>query len=400
MKGLGYAPHTVELYTAGARELLLFLAGRARTVEVLRGADLVAFRDETLAKKRRSSALSVLSGVRHFLRQCAEEGRCRLDVLSAMNRGRKREPVLALPAGLEAVRSELEKALEVAGLAADTRAGYRRAWRDFLRFLLEEAGIEDLVSVTPDVVTGYRLWQQTRVSKGGRPLGASSHRVAFSALRFLFSWLVKTGRLLLDPTRHLKGQRRAQTLPRVPSPGEVRRLLKTLPKTVLGIRDRAILEVLYGTGMRGGELVRLDLEDLDLAQGTVLVREGKGGKDRVVPLGNQAKEALALYLLNSRTKLRRGETRAVFLAKGGKRMGRSHLSYRVRGLGQKAGVKLRPHVLRHACATHLLKGRADIRQIQRLLGHKTLSTTERYTRVEVQDLRAVIRRCHPRERNP
>ena len=398
LRGLGYAPHTGELYTAGARDLLLFLAGRGKTIETIGGADLAGFRDEILAAKGRSSALSVLTGVRHFLRQCAEAGRCRSDVLSAMNRWRRKEPLAVLPPGLEAVRAELEAALQAAGLAEDTRASYRRAWRDFLSFLADEEGVEGLASVTPDVVTAYRVSRQTRTSERGRPLGAASQRSAFAALRFLFSWLVRTGKLLSDPTRHLRAPRRAQTLPRVPSVREVLRLLERAPRTPLGYRDRALLEVLYGTGMRRGELVRLDLDDLDLAQGELLVREGKGRKDRVVPLGKEARKSLVAYLEAARPKLLRGETKALFLGKGGRRMSRPHLTDRVRTLGERAGMKLRPHALRHACATHLLRGRADIRQIQRLLGHKTLSTTERYTRVEVSDLRAVIRRCHPRER--
>ena len=151
--------------------------------------------------------------------------------------------------------------------------------------------------------------------------------------------------------------------------------------------------------MRRAELARLLLDDIDLEQATILIRQGKGKKDRMVPLGKNAKEALLDYLELSREKLLRGKTNAVFVGNGDRPLSIDYITERVKTLGKRAGLEVRPHLLRHSCATHLLKGRADIRQIQRLLGHKSLQSTERYTRVEVSDLRKVIQRCHPREKS-
>jgi len=198
---------------------------------------------------------------------------------------------------------------------------------------------------------------------------------------------------------HLKKPRSPQRLPRTLKPKELLRVFESLPKSSMGIRDRAILELLYGTGMRRAELGKLHLSDIDLEQGTILIRQGKGRKDRMVPVGHNAREALVDYLELSRKNLLRAKTDSLFVGNGGRALTANYITERVKTLGKRAGVKLTPHVMRHSCATHLLQGRADIRQIQRLLGHKSLITTERYTRVEISDLRKVIERCHPRERS-
>lgn len=400
LEGRGYARNTSQAYVRGSRALLSFLAARGHTPTTLTATDLQEFRQEVHGTHRQSAAMTMLAGARLFLRQLADEGRCRPEqVLPSLNCGPRRAAP-ALPPILGAAASELDRAMRAAGLANDTRTIYTRVWRDFLRYLTEEQGIEDLVSVSREVVTGYRLSLQTRLTARGTPYASSSQKSAVAALRFLFTWLVRTGQLVADPTRHLRLPRAAQTLPRVPSTSDVVRVLRASPKSPAGLRDRAALELLYGTGLRGGELVRLDLGDVDLAQRLVLVREGKGRQDRLVPLGSRARAALVAYLERGRPALLwHRETPAVFVVRGGARLSRGHLCTRVRRLAARRGIALRPHLLRHACATHLLKGRADIRHIQRLLGHKSLSTTERYTRVEISDLRAVVRRCHPRERD-
>jgi integrase/recombinase XerD len=167
--------------------------------------------------------------------------------------------------------------------------------------------------------------------------------------------------------------------------------------TKLGQRDRAVLELFYGTGLRAGEVERLDVADVDLAQGRILVRDGKGRKDRVVPVAGRAAAALDLYLRQVRPLLLADPpNQALFLTLDGKRLDRHALAYLFRKYG--AELVVSPHRLRHACATHLLEGGADIRHIQALLGHKDIETTERYTRVALGDLRAVLERAHPRGR--
>ncbi len=166
-----------------------------------------------------------------------------------------------------------------------------------------------------------------------------------------------------------------------------------------GKRDRALLELLYGTGLRMSECVRLDLADVELSVGTVLVRDGKGRKDRVVPLAGRAKEALSTYLSSARPGLARwSEDSALFVARTGTRLSAMSVRVLVREYGRRAGVRASCHVLRHSYATHLLAGGADIREIQRLLGHQNLTTTALYTRVDRRALAAMLARCHPRER--
>lgn len=395
---VGFAQETVEQYLRGARLLLQFLARSSRRVEDLTAADLGAFVVEVQGKRRGPCAAVTLVAARRFLRTLCEAGRIRKDQVLPVKSCWRAKPEPVLPPALGQARSELQRAMDLAGLAPDTRASYSRAWREFLLFL-DEAGLAQLGEVTREVVSEYRLALQSRPSQRGTPLSSATQHAALAALRFFFAYLVRTSQLLADPTAHLPSVRRARSLPRVPSEPELKRLLSSLPQTELGLRDRAALELLYGTGIRGGELVRLDLGDVDLQAETLLVRLGKGRKDRLVPFGKNAKKVLVAYLKTARPALLwRRCSEALFVSRGGARLQRAYLTRRVKELGARVRLSVRPHLLRHACATHLLRGRADIRHIQRLLGHKSLSTTERYTRVEVSDLKAVIRRCHPRER--
>jgi integrase/recombinase XerD len=169
--------------------------------------------------------------------------------------------------------------------------------------------------------------------------------------------------------------------------------------TVYGRRDRALLELLYGTGLRMSECQRLDLMDVDLAQGILLVRNGKGRKDRLLPIPGEARATLERYLQESRPELERTyHEPAVFLSRYGRRLSGVALRLLVRTHGRAIGVKASCHVLRHSCATHLLAGGANVREIQKLLGHQDLTTTALYTKVDVRDLARMIRTCHPRER--
>jgi integrase/recombinase XerD len=196
---------------------------------------------------------------------------------------------------------------------------------------------------------------------------------------------------------------RVRRLPRVVLSERDAERLVTMPwpSTALGKRDRAILELLYGTGIRVGECERLDLTDLDLEARTLLIRDGKGRKDRIVPITERAAIALDFYLRESRpVLLRRTSPPALFIARGARRLQRQSIEKLVRVHAAAAQIeqRLSPHALRHACATHLIRGGADIRHVQALLGHRNLNTTARYAHVAIKDLRAVIERVHPREK--
>ena len=386
-------------YRRGAQALLIELQARGKDLASLDAEHWKRFREQMRARVvsgelSRPLARMRVAGARLYLREQVRLGRVGGETLSA---SKPSPPEAVLPKPLALWPARLEDALAAAGLAESTRAHYALAVRDLLAHLAHE-GIEDLTQATREVMTGYQLALQQHAPRTGRPYAVSTQVGLLAALRFFFAYLVKAGYLLTDPTTHLVYPRAPRRLPRPLSIEAMRRLLDALPKTPLGRRDRTILELLYGTGMRGGELTRLRLQDLDLEAGAVLIREGKGKKDRMVPLGRTAKQALLSYLEEVRGALLRGTSNAVFLARHGGALSGRGMRRKLSELGARLGLKLHPHLLRHTCATHLLKGRADIRHIQRLLGHKSLQTTERYTRVEVSDLREVIRRCHPREK--
>jgi integrase/recombinase XerD len=394
---LGYGPSATARH--GARRLLIFLAARGRKLAELVPEDFEAFKRDVLSHERPGQAEALVVGAAAYLRIKARQGVIGEDQVPTRVLGPR--PMPALPEALLSCLSVLHEGLQASDFAVTTKATYRRALRDFLVWLHEEHGIVSPGEVTRDTITAYRLYLQVRPSVKGTPYAIYTQEGLLCGLRFFFSWLVKTGRMLSDPTLHLPHLRRPKHLPRAMKAAELVRFIARQPKTVLGLRDRALIELLYGTGMRRGEVARLRLDDMDLEERVILIREGKGQKDRVVPLGRKAKAVLLDYIEHSRTKLLRGDdARALFVGHGGRPLSASQVTHRLIHLGRLCGIKLTPHMLRHSCATHLLRGRADIRHIQRLLGHKSLNTTERYTQVEVQDLRAVIQRCHPRERRP
>jgi integrase/recombinase XerD len=258
-----------------------------------------------------------------------------------------------------------------------------------------------LADVRPDDLQRYQGQLYAATKKGGRPYAASTIQTKLVAVKTLFRFLVRRQALLLDPSAHLELPRIEKHLPRlILTEAEARRIV-TAPRgrSPLVLRDRAILETLYGTGMRVGELVRLRPDDVDTEDRLVRIVEGKGRKDRNVPLTSAAARAIGAYLTQGRPALLRSEP-WLFLAERGRQLHRAQVGDIVKTWVKRAGVKknVSCHTFRHSMATHLLRGRADIRQIQALLGHGSLSTTERYTHVEVSDLRRVIERSHPRGR--
>jgi integrase/recombinase XerC/integrase/recombinase XerD len=224
-----------------------------------------------------------------------------------------------------------------------------------------------------------------------------------AALRGLFRVQVQDGARVDNPAELLSSPKRPQRLPHVLKSSEVDALLESIPAgTPLELRDRALFELAYACGLRAEELISLDLESLDFDAESVRV-EGKGGKTRLVPLGEHARQALERYLARARPLLG-GEAGdpALFLSKSGRRLSTSDVRRRLNGWTRRAVARspglarAHPHALRHSFATHLLDGGADLRAIQELLGHTTISTTQVYTRVESARLRSTYSRAHPR----
>ncbi len=221
-----------------------------------------------------------------------------------------------------------------------------------------------------------------------------------SAVRQFYRYLIAQGMTEQDPTALIRQQRKARTLPSVLSEAQVEALLQAPDVScVLGMRDRAILEVFYATGMRVSELAAVEVAHVNLVQQVILVEKGKGDKDRLVPLGEAAVHWLTRYLQEARPSLcKQGSCEPLFLSQQGRTMTRQTIWHRIKHWARMAGIeaKLSPHTLRHAFATHLLNHGADLRVVQVLLGHANLSTTEIYTHVANARLQQLHKQHHPR----
>lgn len=250
-----------------------------------------------------------------------------------------------------------------------------------------------------DIATFRKALDAHTVRRSGKPLKRSSKYQILATLKTFFRFLEREGWILVSPMRDIK-LKRVQSIPKALSVLKVEALITLQsPQTPIGQRNRALFEVLYGTGLRLSECERLDLSDIDLRQGTLLVRSGKGRKDRYVPVTGRARDTLQAYLMESRPLFaERRDGGALFLATGGRRLGAQSIRIMVRRAGRSLGVRISPHVLRHSFATHLLEGGASIAHVQKLLGHQSIGTTEIYTRVETGALRKMVEKRHPRER--
>ena len=294
-----------------------------------------------------------------------------------------------------AIDAFLSHAAVERGLAPKTIEAYAS---DLARFgsWLESAGVGAPGSLRREHVTGFA---QALEAEG---LSARSRTRTLIATRRWIRFLLATGELSADPMEGIVTPRFGQSLPKVLRPDETAALLAAAaPDTTLGLRDRAMLEVLYGAGLRVTELVALPLGALDSRAGVLRVL-GKGGRERLVPLGEPALAAVDAYLEHGRPALLRSGhpgTDAMFLSRRGGPMTRQNFFSRLRKLARIAGIpsdRVSPHVLRHAFATDLLEGGADLRSVQAMLGHADLSTTQIYTHVSRARLRDVVETRHPR----
>jgi integrase/recombinase XerC/integrase/recombinase XerD len=226
--------------------------------------------------------------------------------------------------------------------------------------------------------------------------GAAKSTVArkLAAIRTFYRHLVERGELAANPADLVSSPKKDSYLPQVLKPADVVELLERIPgSSPLDVRDRAMFELAYAAGLRAEEIVNLDVTSADADAEEVRV-EGKGGRTRVVPVGEHAWRALERYLTRSRPALESGESQALFISKSGRRLSTSDVRRRLKLQARRVGIS--PHTLRHSFATHLLEGGADLRAIQELLGHASISTTQIYTRVESKRLKRAYARSHPR----
>lgn len=283
------------------------------------------------------------------------------------------------------------------GRSANTLQSYRRDLRAYQRHL-DEIGSDLTTATTPEITAHVAGLQRS----GRAPATVAR---ALVAIRSLHAFLADEDLTDGDPAADVERPSVPKGLPKALSEAEVTQLVEAVVgEDPVARRDRAIVEVLYGTGMRISELVGLSRADVDLGDRLVRVF-GKGGKERIVPLGRHACEALEAWLspagrgaLEPARWARRGDTEAVYLNQRGGRLTRQGAWGVVRGHARRVGLtdRMSPHVLRHSCATHMLDHGADIRAVQELLGHASISTTQVYTRVSTDRLFAVYRAAHPR----
>jgi integrase/recombinase XerD len=287
------------------------------------------------------------------------------------------------------------------GAAANTLTSYRRDLERYQQFL-HGKGINDPAAVAESDVTEF-LASLREGAPDRPPLSASSAARTLVAVRGFHRFLALEGETPTDPAGGVAPPKAPKRLPKAISIDDVEKLLSaaSLGDTGAALRDRALLEVLYGAGARISEAVDLDVDDVDLEQGSVRLF-GKGSKERVVPLGSYARDAVTAYTVRARPSmaLKGKGTPALFLNQRGGRLTRQSAWAVIRAAAERAGLgaKVSPHTLRHSFATHLLDGGADVRVVQELLGHASVTTTQIYTMVTVQRLREIFAEAHPRAR--
>jgi integrase/recombinase XerD len=276
------------------------------------------------------------------------------------------------------------------GLSANSLAAYAFDLKSFRKFIADRSragipGAEDIQAYLSDL--------------SRRGIGPRTAARRLTTLRNYYRFLLSEGRIPTDPTALINAPRQWKQLPKYLNREEMVKLVQApAPETALGARDRAMLELLYACGLRVSELVRLRMSDLNLDVGFVRVT-GKGNKQRMVPLGDTAAEALREYLGWARAAiLRTRSSPCVFVTGRGRGMTRQGFWKLLAGHGRKAGIdrELTPHVVRHSFATHLLEGGADLRSVQTMLGHADIATTEIYTHVVRTRLRSIVDEHHPR----
>jgi integrase/recombinase XerD len=286
------------------------------------------------------------------------------------------------------------------GLSRNTVDAYRRDLAKYVAYLHEQ-GVVDGAEASETNIARYVEWLSSRNLGEGRRYRASSVARALAAVRMFHRFLLREGEAATDPAAAVVRPKVPRTLPRPLSIEQVEAILEAPGDAdPVALRDSAILETMYGAGLRISELVGLDVDDVDAEDGSVRAM-GKGSKERIVPLGSYALAAVDAYLTRARPMLSRARSGpAMFLNQRGGRLTRQGVSNILQAAVRRAGVRKRvtPHMLRHSFATHLLEGGADVRVVQELLGHASLSSTQIYTLVTGDRLREEYFTAHPRAR--
>jgi integrase/recombinase XerD len=304
--------------------------------------------------------------------------------------------------------------LEARRLSRSRRYQSQHALELLTTWLTEAQAIDDWRAVTESQLRGFLIWLgRDYQTAQQQPVKAASIKNWWACIRGFFAWCQGRGRLLSNPAEPITIPKVERPLPHVLNESEIVRLIE-MPDvaTVIGLRDRALLEMLYATGIRHGEAHRLDLFDLDARARRLTIREGKGRRDRVVPLTANACHWLKRYLSEARPELAagklwgKGQSRrrrqvalvpALWLSVTGRRFSYQMIAQIVREYAEAAELKANVHTFRHCCATHLLRSGADLRHIQRLLGHDRIDTTMLYTHLDIEDLHQAVAKLETSE---
>lgn len=297
--------------------------------------------------------------------------------------------------------------LEVWNYSAETIEAQGRHLGKYLDYLRSK-GFKSLLTVKPEHLTAYQVWLWERINKAGKRNQPQSLNNDLSTLKSLYGWLHTEGRIAVDPAKHLRHAKTPSQLPKaLLSTTDLRVLIGACDTTtLLGYRDRCLVEVLYGSAIRQGELRRLKVDSVDLEARRLMVRRGKGNKDRVVPLTKVCARYLRHYLASIRPRILNGREDGGFLfvsAKQGK-LSRATVGFIVKKLVKQAGMtkRVHPHALRAACITHMLRNQGKAEQniltpIMELAGHSSLRTLHFYTASDIHELQEIHAKTHPRE---
>ena len=294
--------------------------------------------------------------------------------------------------------------LQVRNFAQRTVSERNRYLHKFFEYLQKEHQITALDQITKEAIYDYQVFQYERINKRGTLNTAAEQNNALKPVKHFFRFLKEYDYLISDPASGIHYAKEPKRLPRgILTQSEARKILHAPDTTcAIGYRDRTIMEVMYTSGIRKSEIINLKLTDIDYHDGLLLIDQGKGKKDRVVPIGKIASRYLENYIKSVRPSLITDpHNHHLFLSIRGNRLSKNLVWDMIKKYARQARIKknVYPHTFRHSCATSMLKNKADIRSIQHLLGHSSLDSTQVYTRVTITDLKEIHQRCHPREKD-
>ncbi len=304
----------------------------------------------------------------------------------------------------EKLIEKYRESMKIRNLAEKTVTGNIRYLNKFFEYLEKVHGITEIDKVTKDTIYEYQIYQYERINKVGRLNTVAEQNNALKPVKHFFQYLKECGYIVSDPASAIAYAKEPSRLPRgILTQSEARKILNAPDlKTATGYRNRTLMELLYTSGIRKSELINLKLEDVDYEDGILRIEQGKGKKDRIVPIGRIACRYLENYIKSVRPEfIKDPYNNYLFLSLKGNRLSRNRVWVLIKEYTKQAKVKknVYPHTFRHSCATSMLKNKADIRSIQELLGHSSLDSTQVYTKITITDLKEIHTRCHPREKD-